>query len=475
MDLLSRIASWLGENEATISAVVGITVLAGVVFAGLRSVLRRRSETAQATAPGATATELAPAASEAPAADLDPLTVPGFEGRPAIAVLPFDNLSGDPEQEYFADGFADELITLLSALPEFPVIARNSSFTYKGKPVDVKQIGRELGVHYVVEGSVRKTNDRIRITAQLIDATTGGHVWAETYDRHLRDIFEIQDEITEAIAGSMGFALLESEAKRAIHKEPQNLDARDFRMRGNWHMLKSTKEDNRKAQALFRQAIELDPEYAEAFSDLAFSHYFDNLRQWTDSPARSLTEQLEAAENCLRLDNTHPWGHWALAWVHSLSGQRDQAIAAAELAVEFLPSFAEGHQALGLFLIMTGRYDEGIAHQEKAIRLAPKTILTSYCMHCISLGHFGAGRYEKSVEWEQRALQRTPDYWISLGTLTSSYAHLGRMEEARSTLEKMLRANPDYSEDGFRMIFAIADADYVERWLGGIRKAGWEG
>jgi len=200
MDLLSRIASWLGENEATISAVVGITVLAGVVFAGLRSLVRRRGEPSQETAHSAAATS-APAA-ETATPGLDPLIVPGFAGRPAIAVLPFDNLSGDPDQEYFADGFADELITLLSASREFPVISRNSSFAYKGKPVDVKQVSRELGARYVVEGSVRKTGDRIRITAQLIDATTAGHLWAEAYDRHLRDVFEIHDEITEAIAGS---------------------------------------------------------------------------------------------------------------------------------------------------------------------------------------------------------------------------------------------------------------------------------
>jgi adenylate cyclase len=246
-------------------------------------------------------------------------------------------------------------------------------------------------------------------------------------------------------------------------------------MRGWWHLDKSTKEDNRRARELFSQATELDPQYAQGFSALAFTHYSDNLRQWTDSPARSLAEQFEAAEKCVRLDNTDALGHWALAWAYSLRGQRDQAIATAELAVELLPSFPPGHQALGLFLIMTGRHDEGIAHQEKAIRLSPRSTLTSYCMHCISLGHFGAGRYEKSVEWEQRALQLTPDYWISLGTLASSYAHLGRMEEAHSTLEKMLRSNPEYSEDAFRMIFSIAEADYVERWLGGIRKAGWEG
>jgi adenylate cyclase len=390
-------------------------------------------------------------------------------------VLPFDNLSGDPDQEYFADGFADELITLLSASREFPVIARNSSFTYKGNAVDVKQVSRELGTRYVVEGSVRKTADRIRITAQLIDATTGSHLWAETYDRHLRDIFEIQDEVTEAIVESMGYALLLSEARRSVHKESPNLDAYDCRMRGLWHAFKFTKEDSRKARAFYEQAIALDPESALAFGDLAMAHYLDVNRQWSDSPERSLTEAFRAAQACVRLDNTNAVGHWAVAWAHSLSGQRDEAVAAATLAVELRPSFAEAHQTLGLFLIMVGRYDEGIGHQQKAIQLAPRSWLTSYCIHCISLGHFGADRYEDSVECERQALQRTSDYWISLGTLTSSYAHLGRMEEARSTLEKMLRANPDYSEDAFRMIFSIADADYVERWLAGIRKAGWEG
>jgi adenylate cyclase len=340
--------------------------------------------------------------------------------------------------------------------------------------VDVKQVSRELGVRYVVEGSVRKTGQRVRITAQLIDATHGGHLWAETYDRDLPDIFEIQDEITEAVVGSMGHALVLSEARRAIDKEPQNLDAYDLRMRGMWHFFKSTKEDLRKAQSLFRQAIELDPEYAEAVSDLAFSHYLDFLRQWTDSPARSIAEGLQTAERCIQLDNTNPRGHYALAWACSLTGQRDRALTAAELAVELQPSFAEGHLALGLFLIMTGRHDEGIVHQQKALRLSPRSLLTSYAIHCTSLGHFGAGRYEESVECEHRALQLTPDYWISLGTLTASCAYLGRMEEARSALDRMLRANPEYSEDAFRMIYSIADADFVERWLDGIRKAGWK-
>jgi adenylate cyclase len=390
-------------------------------------------------------------------------------------VLPFDNLSGDPEQEYFADGIAEDLITRLSSFRDLPVIARNSSFTYKGKAVDVKQVSRELGARYVVEGSVRKSGERLRISAQLIDATTGSHVWARTYDRELRDIFEIQDEITEAIAGSVSRALLASEAERAIRKEPRNLDAYDYHMRAMWHLAKMTKEDNRKARALLERAVELDPEDAGTFSDLAIAHYLANLYQWTDSPARSLAEQFKAAQTCLKLDSAMGDCHGALAWAHSLSGQRDQAIASAELAVELEPGNPLAHQRLGLWLAVTGNPDKGIAHQQRAMRLSPRSPFTSYYMHCISLGHFASGRYDKVVEWEQQALQRTPDYWISLGTLAASYAHLGRTEEARSTLEKMLRNNPEYSEDAFRMIFSIADAAFIESWLEGIRKAGSEG
>jgi adenylate cyclase len=214
-------------------------------------------------------------------------TVPGFGGRPAIAVLPFDNLSGDPEQEYFADGLTEDLITRLSTGGTFPVIARNSSFTYKGKAVDVKQVSRELGVRYVVEGSVRKADDRIRISAQLIEATTGHHVWAETYDRELRDIFALQDEITGAIGASMGRGLWRAEAERGARQGTQDLGSYDYIMRGWWHFQRRTKEDNAQARVLFQRAAELDPRAAEAFSGLAWTHWFDILLQWTDSPSAS--------------------------------------------------------------------------------------------------------------------------------------------------------------------------------------------
>jgi TolB-like protein len=287
MDLLSRIFDWLSDREAGISAIAAIIVIGGVVLAGLRLLVRRRGEGSTERAPGGT-TEQGPAR-EAPAADLDPLTVPGFEGRPAIAVLPFDNLSGDPEQEYFADGIAEDLITRLSAWRSFPVIARNSSFTYKGKPVDVKQVSRELGARYVVEGSVRKMSDRVRVTAQLIDATTGAHVWAEQFDRELREILALQDEITQAIVASMYPAVFRGEQERVVHLEPQSPDEWECLLRGWWIGVRSelTEEDNVAARQCYERAIDLNPNSSEAYAGLAGTHFNDLQHHWATDPADS--------------------------------------------------------------------------------------------------------------------------------------------------------------------------------------------
>jgi adenylate cyclase len=402
------------------------------------------------------------------------LTVPGFSGRPAIAVLPFDNLSGDPEQEYFADGIAEDLITRLSSLGHYPVIARNSSFLYRGKSVDVRQVSRELGVRYVVEGSVRRAGERVRINAQLIDATTGHHLWAETYDRELRDIFALQDEITEAIVGSIDPAVFESEMARAVRKEPANLDAYDRSLRGIWHALKHTEEHNAKARALFESATEMDPERAEPFFGLGMTHYLDVLYQWSDSPDRSLDAALRAAQRCAALDHSLSICHVGLAWAHSLRGQRGEAIAAAETAVRLNPSSADAHFPLGLFLALTGRPDDGIAHVEKAIRLSPQDPSMGFFLNCIALAHFAARRYEQAVEWEQRSLGRNPDYYVAHGTLAASHAHLGHPEAARAALQEMLRRNPEFTADAFKTVFAFADPSFTTSWLDGVRKAGLE-
>jgi len=402
----------------------------------------------------------------------DPFTVPGFGEAPAIAVLPFDNMSADPDQEYFADGLAEELITALTIRGNFPVIARNSSFRYRGGSVDVKQVSRELGVRYIVEGSVRRADDRVRMSVQLIDATTGRHVWAETYDRELREIFNLHDEITEAIVGAINPTLMRFEATRVARREPESLDAYDHSMRGMWHLFKRTKEDNAKARALFERAIEMDSERAFPFFGLSTTHYGDVLFQWSDSPRRSIEEALRTAQRCAALDHTYHNCQFALGWAYSLGGRREEAIAAFETGIRFNSSAAGGYFALGLVFGVTGRPDDGIAHLEKAIRLSPQDVRMGFFVTGIAFAHFAAGRYERAVEWAQRSLARDPDYHITHGTLAASHAHLGHVDAASRAVQEMLRRNPEFSPDTFSKVFAIADAAFIESWLDGLRKAG---
>jgi adenylate cyclase len=404
---------------------------------------------------------------------MDELTVPGFSGRPAIAVLPFDNLSGDPEQEYFADGIAEDLITRLSGLRWFPVIARNSSFTYKGRSVDVKQVSRELGVRYVVEGSVRKAGDRVRISAQLIDATTGHHVWAERYDRKLSDIFALQDEITEAILGSMESGLWEYEWTRAGSKEPRNLDAWEAAQRGWWHWNQlATKEDNATARLFFQKAADLDPQFAIAFAGLAWTHYMDLGFQWSESSERSIAELVRTARRSVALDSKHPWGQQALALAYIVNGQRDKAIAALQLVVQSNPSATFAHFMLGVSLARSGKPEEGIEHINKALRLSPQDQMAWAFLYGMSVAHFAAGRYQDAVDWAKRSMERRAGWTMAYTTMAASYAHLGRFDEARSAVQELRKTNPHFSIAGVRLILSSADPAYLDRLFDGLRKAG---
>ena len=469
MDALSSVFTWLSEREAGISAVVGIAVLAGIVFAGVRSLLRRRAEPAPEKArAGVEATS----ATDSSLPGLDPLTVPGFEGRPAIAVLPFDNLSGDPEQEYFADGIAEDLITRLSAWRYVPVIARNSSFTYKGKPVDVKQVSRELGVRYVVEGSVRKAAERVRISAQLIDATTGAHVWAETYDRELRDIFALQDEITEAIVAAMHPELWKSEQERAVRRNPQDLTAWDTAQRGWWHLRRFTKDDAAEARLLFQRAIDADPQFAQAFAGLAFTHQIDADQQWSNSPAQSIAELYRAARRAVELDSEDAIANMALGVAHARRGEQDESISAFGFATQLNPAMVDAYRMLGIYLALAGRPDEAIASLEKAMRLSPHDPWGFECFFGMAMAHVAAGRYEDAVDWAQRSRQRKPDYPLAYLAVAGTYVQLDRIDEARSALEEALRLNPAYSVSGLRLPLAGADPALRERIIDALRKAG---
>jgi adenylate cyclase len=404
-------------------------------------------------------------------ADAAELSVPGFAGRHAIAVLPFDNLSGDPEQEYFADGLAEDLLTRLSSFREFPVIARNSSFVYKGRAVELKAVSRELGVRYVVEGSVRKAGGRIRVTAQLIDATTGHHVWAERYDRQVSDMFALQDEITERIVASLVPALTRVEIRRALRRPPRNLDAWDCIQRGVWHLLQYTRDDNIEAEAWARRAIELHPDSSGAFTIQAFSHLFEVVYHWSGSPARSREDALRAAEKSVALDESDANAHFALGFASSLAGQHERAIVALQRAIELNPSSAVAHWALGAALTPCGCPDAAIPLIEKAIRLSPHDPWMHEFLFNIAAAHFAAGRYEEAIAYAERSLRAKSDQPGAYRLLAASCGHLGRNEEARAALDELLRLAPDLSTEQLRVFLPPA---IVERYVEGLRKAGWK-
>jgi adenylate cyclase len=413
------------------------------------------------------------AAGDLPVPGMDELTVPGFGGRPAIAVLPFDNLSGDPEQEYFADGLAEDLITRLSAWRDVPVIARNSSFVYKGRSVDVKQVGRELGMRYVVEGSVRRAGGRVRVAAQLIDATTGAHVWAERYDRDLRDLFELQDEITESIDGALRPELFRAERERIARREVPDPDAYDRLQRGLWHLSRVTREDTARARELFEEAIRLEPRMVEAPASIAFAHHLDIANGWTDSRERSLAEMTRAAQQAIAADPEHYAGHLVLGIAFRNAGQLERARTAVELAIRLNPSSAQAYSELGV-LTMFERPEEAIPLLEKAMRLSPQDPMVSITLFRVGVSRALEGRHEEAVEWIQRSIDRGA-FPISLqyAFLAASCSELGRPEEARAAVEQALRIQPDLSIATFRRAFPLGREGIMPRAADALRKAGF--
>ncbi len=395
--------------------------------------------------------------------------------KPSIAVLPFDNMSGDPEQEYFADGISEDLITALSKIRWFFVIARNSTFTYKGHAVDVTQVARELGVRYVIEGSVRKAGNRVRISAQLIDATTGRHVWAERYDRDLADIFELQDEMTQTIVGAVEPELSAAERERAARRPPGSLDAWETYQRGLWHLWRFTKDDSAEAQRLLRRAQELDPGFATAYAFESYSHYLDALLGYAEAPGESLAAALTTARKALASDDKDPVAYFALGRVYMMRGEHDASVAELETSLALNPSFAQAHHGLGSALLLSGRLEEAAEALDQALRLSPRDPVSWGTMCWRSLTCSLLQQYEAAAKWARRAAHEPRaakgGYW-SYAVLASALGNLGHIEEAGEAVDEALRRKPDLSLSYLKNTQPTKQPDGLDPYLDGLRKAG---
>jgi adenylate cyclase len=372
--------------------------------------------------------------------------------KPSIAVLPFTNMSGDPEQEYFSDGLTEEIITALSKTPRVLVIARHSAFTYKGKSVKVQQVGQELGVRYLLEGSVRKSGDKVRITAQLIDTTTGKHLWAERYDRDLKDVFAIQDEITLEIIRAMQVELTEGEKARVTGRGTKNLDAYLKAIQAHEQMRRAhNRENNLRVRQLAMEAISLDPHYGYPYAILAGSHLMDKWLPSTESPEESMRLAIDAAQKALDLDDSDYRIHIILGLLYVNQGKYDKALAAAQRAVELCPGGAEAYKVMGTTLDFACRASQAIPMFEKAIKLNP--LPDARLFYLLAAAYQWVGRYEDAIIAGKKALQLEPNNALTHFVLVRAYTKLGRNEEARTEAAEVLSINPKFSLDWyFKMV-----------------------
>jgi TolB-like protein len=457
MDLLARIFDWLREQEAGFSAVAAILVIAGVLFAGFRWLVSRR-----------------------PQPSLEPTSAPEEDSLlalptgPVVAVLPFENLSRDPDQEYFSDGLSDEIITALSRFKDLFVIARNSTFRYKGQAVDVRQLNKELGARYVLEGSVQRAGETLRVTAQLLDAKDGTHLWAETYDRELSafNIFAVQDEITEQVVGTIGsfYGVIARARLSEIREKPTDrLDAYECVLRAAaYYRDNPVPTEHAKVRDALERAVKSDPSYADAWAYLCFV-YIDEYRVTYNPRPDPLGRAWEAAQRAVASNPTSQRAHWALAEVHFHRHELDAFFAKAEQAIAFNPNDAEILAAAGSFLTNIGD-ERGIAFVRKATKLDP--FLPTIYNFPIALYHFERGEYQDALVAATK-IDIPGNFWSHL-YLAGIYAELGRQSEAGSALKELLRLYPGFTtekwvEDAQKWNFR---GDTIRRWVAALRKAG---
>jgi TolB-like protein/Flp pilus assembly protein TadD len=362
--------------------------------------------------------------------------------KPSIAVLPFANMSGDPEQEYFADGVSEDIITAISKLRWFFVIARNSSFVYKGKTVDVKHVGGELGVRYVLEGSVRKSGQRVRITAQLIDAATGNHIWADRYDGDLSDVFALQDRITSSVVATIEPRLLEAESVRSQSRTPNDVRAWDMLMQANFLFWRLNKTDGEAAISILRRAIQLYPDYAPARSMLAFAMLLLGYLGYIDP---QVNDAAALAARAAELDRNDPWAYVALGFVAFTERHTDESIDHFQRALDLNPNFAAAHGYLGWALSFDGQSERAIVHSQTAIRMSPHDPQQVIFYGGMAAAHYLAGRYDEAINSALSVLRFRPTFNGARRLLVAALAQADRLDEARKELERLKNFQPDVS------------------------------
>ncbi len=394
--------------------------------------------------------------------------------RPSIAVLPFNNMSGDREQEYFSDGISEDIITDLSKISGLMVISRNSSFTYKGRPVDIRDVGRDLGVRSVLEGSVRRSGNRVRITAQLIDAATGAHMWAERFDRDLSDLFAVQDDVTGKIVDALKLTLSPAEKARLADGGTSNIAAHDYLLRGRELVFGETMNRAVFEQMveLFSKALELDPDYALAYTGLSAAYLFDHQNRWSSRSDRSLQVAKHNIELAIEKDPNEPLARVIASRVAAFEGDFDRAKSEAQIALSFNPNSAEAYGCLGEINMFTGQPLEAISWAERAMVLNPAS--TQQYLHLLGVANLLAGKYETSAALLRQRILMVPGTDFSRAILVSALGHLGEIEEAHRVWRELKEINPEYS---FSNHFARQPLgkDGVRKIAEGVAKAGLSG
>ncbi|MFD2854258.1 adenylate/guanylate cyclase domain-containing protein [Seohaeicola zhoushanensis] len=397
---------------------------------------------------------------------------PGRSDKPGIAVLALDNMSADPEQEYFSDGIAEDIITALSHFREFRVIARNTSFTYKGLAINVGKVCRELGVRYLLEGSVRKADNRVRVTAQLIDGETGAHIWADRYDRELDDIFAVQDEMTRAIVTAVAPQALGAELERARQKAPGNLDAWDKLLQARWHMSRMTRAENAAGRALLEEAIAEAPDMSDAYATLALTRMWDMLHLWGGETSDLIRRASAEAQRAIELDQTNANAYALAGMVEGFARNFEVCESHYHRAIQLNPNLANAHGNLCTVQGLSGDYEGARASANLALDLSPLDPMRCFWLGGVGIGAFVVEAYEDCVAVSRQVLKDFPGYASSMRQEAAALAMLGREAEAHASAERLLERMPGLTVSQVRTMVPVRAPEAHERWLEALRRAG---